>query len=110
MVKAFPELRKTNGFVHFHELSSVEPRAHWWLKDRAGKIVDPTAHQFPEYCGFPILRYEEIDDSHDARKFEQARCHNCGDYYYLNPEIKLKGVMHNEDCNRAYVNYLNGVD
>jgi len=103
MAKVFPELRVTNGFAHF---ITCEPRDHWWCVDKEGNIIDPTAHQFPEYLGSPIIEYEEIDENHDARKFPKARCMNCGEYYYQKPE--MKGQMHNAKCESEFINYLNG--
>jgi hypothetical protein len=103
MVKEFPELKITNGFAHF---LTCGPRAHWWLIAPDGSIVDPTAHQFPDYLGSPIMHYEEIDDDHDARKYPQQRCMNCGEYYYQKPE--LKGVMHTKQCERELSEWLDG--
>jgi hypothetical protein len=103
MVIVFPELKTTNGFAHFIH---CEPRAHWWCKDPEGNIVDPTAHQFPKYLGSPIMDYEEIDDNHPARMYAQAKCMNCGEYYYETPE--LRGVLHNKRCENEFINYLNG--
>ena len=97
MKSVFPELTATNGFV---EDAYWGERAHWWLKDEAGEIVDPTKSQFNG-----LLGYTEIDDNHPARNYPEARCHNCGDSYYETPE--LKGVMHTKACENAYISYLN---
>lgn len=97
MAKEFPELTITNGFAHF---PTCGPRAHWWCKDAEGNIVDPTGHQYPEYVGSPIVDYEEIDDNHEARRYAQTKCMNCGEYYYVKPE--LKGLLHNEKCNQDF--------
>jgi hypothetical protein len=98
----FPELEITNGFVYlaFHE----EVQTHWWCKTSDGEIVDPTSMQYTSN-GTPITHYDEITDQHDERQFEKAKCMNCGEYYYLKPE--LKGVMHNSICETAFINYLN---
>lgn len=97
MKVAFPELTITNGFVYD---ALRGERMHWWLKCEDGTIVDPTFNQFPA-----LMDYNEIDDNHPARKYSQARCHQCGDYYYETPE--LKGVMHTTTCQDRYVAYLN---
>lgn len=102
MAAAFPELVRTNGFI---DIISDSDRMHWWLKDADGEIVDPTAHQFQCYND-TIIEYREIDDSHPARNFKQARCMECGEYYYVTPE--LKGVMHNKRCEASFSAYLNG--
>lgn len=98
MKAAFPELRVTNGFVHGPGFSDA---MHWWCVATDGSIVDPTAIQY----GGPIL-HEEIDDSHPARNFSQARCMNCGERYYATPE--LDGVMHTKACEREFEEYMNG--
>lgn len=98
MVDAFPELKRTNGFVYF---IGHEKRMHWWCIDEGGEIVDPTAHQFIDYIGRPILFYEEIDDEHDARNFPRARCMECGEYYFQKPE--LKGTMHTKECEKSFM-------
>jgi len=103
MKDAFPELEITNGYVTLAFFS--DQRTHWWMKDKEGQVIDPTAIQFLEN-GTPIIDYEEIDDEHDERKFEKARCMNCGEYYFVKPENK--GVMHNRSCENEMMIYLNG--
>lgn len=105
MKEQFPELEVTNGFVHF---VTHQKRAHWWLKDAQGNIVDPTAIQYPEYMGEPITEYEEIDDSHDARKYPSVKCPNCGEYYYQKPETANCSPCCTSSCYQEYVDYLNG--
>ncbi len=54
MIVAFPELRATSGTC------GGEP--HWWCVDTAGKIVDPTRHQFAsaaKYRERPQHRYQD---------------------------------------------------
>lgn len=104
MVEAFPELIKTNGFI---DLYSSYERMHWWGKDTEGNIVDPTAHQFKAYAD-RIFEYREIDDNHPARKYVRAKCMNCGQYYYVTPE--LNGILHNPKCNTEFIAYLNNGD
>lgn len=106
MKEAFPELQVTNGFAHFD--SFTDPRMHWWLKTEDGTIVDPTAIQYPEYIGCPISRYEEIDDTHPARRFRQTKCPNCGEYYYDTPELQKYGPCCSQACVSGYTDYLNG--
>lgn len=104
MVEVFPELTKTNGFI---DLLSSYDRMHWWCKDAEGNIVDPTAHQFRAYADV-IIDYREIDDSHPARKYPRAKCMNCGEYYYVTPE--LKGILHTPKCDKEFISYLNNGD
>lgn len=67
MSEEFPELRKVRGHVH----CSWGKRAHWWLEDPEGNIVDPTASQFPL-----ISRYEHWDSS---KELKLGKCLNCGE-------------------------------
>ena len=102
MQKDFPELKVTNGFV---ELAFVEePVTHWWCVTQEGVIVDPTSFQY-EANGSPIMSYEEISEEHPERLFEKRKCMNCGEYYYVTPELKF---MHNEKCDSEFMEYLNG--
>jgi hypothetical protein len=103
MKEVFPELQITNGFVHF---AFCEKREHWWCKNSRGDIIDPTAIQFLEYIGEPVMEYEEIAEDHDARKYPKKRCMECGECYYEKPE--LKGIMHNERCEKAFIKSLMG--
>ena len=55
MAEAFPELKRIRG--HYYCWAWGE-RAHWWLADANGTIIDPTAQQFPskgkgEYVPWP---------------------------------------------------------
>ena len=70
MKAAFPELRIVRGYA----MVSVDFRPHWWMKDEAGNIIDPTAHQWGK-----ILFYEEIDEDEEQ---PHGKCHNCGEYLY----------------------------
>lgn len=102
MKDVFPELEITNGFV---TLMFTREQTHWWCKDPDGNIVDPTAIQYRE-GGTPIIDYEEITDDHDERKYPKTKCMNCGEYYYVKPE--LEGVMHTKECEKEFCAYLNG--
>jgi hypothetical protein len=101
--EAFPELRITNGFVHLPFIE--EPQMHWWCVDPSGNIVDPTAYQYI-WNGTPIAKYEEIDDTHDARNYERRKCMNCGKYYYLKPGMDTH--FDSEKCSAEYEAYMNG--
>ena len=69
MAKKHPELTRVRG--HYH-CPIWGKRAHWWLKDEQGNIVDPTAAQFPSRGGG---KYEEWDES----KIEPTgKCLDCG--------------------------------
>ena len=66
MVTAFPELKKIRGHVH----CPWGKRAHVWLEDTEGKIVDPTSSQFPY-----IFKYEVWKPGDEVRV---GKCMNCG--------------------------------
>ena len=73
MVAAFPELTRVRG--HFND-AVWGRRAHWWLVDRDGSIVDPTAAQFPcKGVGF----YEPWPEGTEE---PTGKCLNCGEYAY----------------------------
>lgn len=68
-------------------------RAHWWLVDPDGSIVDPTASQFPSNG---IGEYVELDDS---RPQPTGMCPNCGS------ECFGGNYCCSDACGRAYVAY-----
>lgn len=72
MAAAFPELTRVRG--HYYCLVWGE-RAHWWLTDQTGNIVDPTVQQFPTKCG----EYVPWDEGQPE---PTGLCLNCGDYCY----------------------------
>ena len=102
--KEFPELRITNGFVTLCLIN--KPVTHWWCVDLEGNIVDPTAKQY-DWNGTPILDYEEIPDNHPERLYKKQKCMNCGEYYYITPDLK---IMHTQKCELEFMRYLNGND
>lgn len=68
MAKAFPELTIERGHVMCPAPWGL--RAHWWLVDPKGNIVDPTASQFPG-----IFAYEPWTPGDEVRV---GKCMNCG--------------------------------
>lgn len=103
MQEEFPELKMTNGFVHLSYNSVEQP--HWWLKDLAGNIIDPTFRQFD---GHLILEYKEIDDTHPARNHPRQKCPNCGEYYYVIPSVAKHNPCCTAKCIKEFIEYLNG--
>ena len=73
MQDAFPLLERVRG--HYYCPVWGE-RAHWWLVDVHGEIIDPTAGQFPSKGNG---RYEPWDDSQEE---PTGRCMGCGGYCY----------------------------
>ena len=66
MQRAFPELLITKGHV-----STVWGRdQHWWLKTTEGKIIDPTASQYPV-----VFSYSEHVEGEPVRV---GTCMYCG--------------------------------
>ena len=83
MVRAFPTLRRVAGFYH---CPAWGRRQHWWCVDPDGKIVDPTAAQFPSLGGG---RYEELDltSAADLARIPTGKCMDCGDPVYGGSEF-----------------------
>ena len=90
MAEVFPELKRIRG--HYYCWAWGE-RAHWWLADANGTIIDPTAQQFPskgkgEYVPWPEGALEPT-----------GMCPNCGDPCYDG------NTCCSESCANAYVAY-----
>ena len=77
MVAKDPSLTRVRGFYHCPQWGR---RAHWWLKDATGRVLDPTAAQFPS---MGLGSYEE----YDALKHPTpvGRCMQCGDETFEHP-------------------------
>ena len=73
MQEAFPELTRVRGYYH----GAPGPRPHWWLVAPDGKIVDPTASQFPSRG-----EYEPFEGPEPT-----GMCPNCGGYIYDNNSV-----------------------
>lgn len=73
MCAAFPELTRVRG--HYYDVAWGE-REHWWLKDPNGKIVDPTAGQFPTQG-----RGVYVELAANAPE-PTGKCMDCGEYVY----------------------------
>jgi hypothetical protein len=65
LVKSNPELTLVRGYYY---CPMIGKQAHWWVKDKAGKIIDPTVKQFPTK-GIAAV-YEEFDG--------WCECEQCG--------------------------------
>lgn len=71
MVAFYPELRLARGWYDDPEWGA---RQHWWCVTADGRIVDPTAAQFPSRGVFG--EYREI---HDDSEVPTGICMNCGE-------------------------------
>lgn len=91
MADAFPELTRVRG--HYYCFAWGE-RQHWWLTDPDGRIVDPTAAQFPSKGAG---HYEPWDESQPE---PTGICPNCGEYVYD------AGTCCSDSCSRAYLAYI----
>ena len=88
MAAAFPELTRVRG--HYYCLVWGE-RAHWWLVDPSGKIVDPTAAQFPSKGTGEYVVWDE------SQQEPTGMCPNCGGPCYNGDYCCT------EECGRDYV-------
>lgn len=91
MASAFPELRRVRG--HYY-CTVWGQRTHWWLVDRDGARVDPTATQFPSK-GVGV--YEEWAEGEEE---PSGKCQNCSGYVYGG------GTVCSDQCAREYERYL----
>lgn len=101
----FPELIITNGLIQVG--IEKDQRSHWWARTINGEIIDPTAHQY-EAFGSSIIFYTEITDDHDLRNFEEGRCSNCGEHYFIGKDNWNCSTTCSSSCFKSYVKYLNG--
>ena len=90
MAADLPELTRVRG--HYYCWAWGE-RAHWWLADANGTIIDPTAQQFPskgkgEYVPWP-----------EGAPEPSGICPNCGDPCY-DGNTCCSGA-----CTQSYVAY-----
>lgn len=93
MKAAFPELRIARG--HAHD-AAWGKRGHFWCVTPGGRIVDPTAAQFPA-----LLRYEEWKPGDEVLV---GKCMNCGKQLWaavahLDRPVPRKSIC-NDDCER----------
>lgn len=93
MAAAFPELRRVRG--HYYCFAWGE-RTHWWLVAPDGRIVDPTAGQFPSAGRGEYVPWVE------GAEEPTGKCPECGGYVYGG------GTMCSDSCARAYERYLMG--
>jgi len=74
MQEEFPELMRVRGHYYCHVWGE---RDHWWLITSDGRIVDPTAIQFPSKGHGAYVEFDE--STHEE---PTGRCPNCGEYCY----------------------------
>jgi hypothetical protein len=96
MAAAFPELKRVRG--HYFDTAWGE-RAHWWLTDADGGIIDPTASQFPTQGGGLYIPWKE------GAEEPIALCPNCGGEVFPS---KGCGGCCSERCATAYAAYVMG--
>ncbi len=71
MAEQFPELSRVAGF--YLAPDDTPMGEHWWLVDRQGRIVDPTADQFPCEGKGRYVRYDP-----KLHKVPKGKCMGCG--------------------------------
>ena len=95
MVAAFPELRRTCGFVQVLHPNGEHEEQHWWCVAPDGAIVDPTSEQF-----LAVFSYEEVDPKKPHRPIPTGRCMDCGGQTYDGATFCSK------ECERATAEYM----
>ncbi len=90
MVEAFPELRRTCGFV----VTLWGEDQHWWCVAPDGTVIDPTAAQFPF-----VESYEEVDPAKPHRPIPMGICANCS-----GPVFDHRTIC-SDACFKSYVAY-----
>ena len=80
MQEEFPELERVRG--HYYDTIWGE-REHWWLIAPKGKIIDPTAQQFPSKGMGVYVQWEGGPEP-------TGKCPNCGQYVYNGDQICSK--------------------
>ena len=73
MLETFPDLTLIRGHYWDYEWGR---RQHWWLSDRNGNVIDPTAMQFPSKG---TGTYEPWDEGSPE---PTGKCMQCGEYTY----------------------------
>lgn len=94
MAAAFPELRRVRG--HYYCPIWGE-RAHWWLVEECGEIVDPTAEQFPSKGTGEYVEWDE------SQAEPTGMCPNCGGHCYDG------NYCCSDECGRQYVAFCNWI-
>ncbi len=72
MQRRFPELTRVPGFYYPPD-SEWSHGEHWWLEDAQGRVIDPTADQWPSCGKGRYVRY----DPH-VHRVVKGKCMNCG--------------------------------
>ena len=93
MQSTFSELRRVRG--HYYCLIWGE-REHWWLVDPDGRIVDPTAQQFPSSGTGSYVEWDE------SQPEPTGRCPNCGGLCYDGDQVC------SENCHVEYMAFCAG--
>lgn len=95
MAESFPELTYVRGEYY---CPFWGPRMHGWCIDIEGRIVDPTALQFPSKGEG---HYEQVED----KDLPVGRCMECGELFYDNSPCM---PFCSKECAEAYTRALEG--
>lgn len=97
MAEAFPELSRVCGLYLCFMWGE---RQHWWLTDKEGSVVDPTAAQFPSKGAG---HYHQMTPEEIENEIPIASCANCGDPIYRNN--KCGTTVCSDRCGAEYAAY-----
>lgn len=94
LVAAHPELRRVRG----HYLCAHwGARTHWWCETVDGRVVDPTAGQFPS-----LGRGVYVEFAGTEEHCRSGVCRDCGGAVYGGADFCSSA------CESRYMAYLNG--
>ena len=102
MRRVFPELEEVRGHVTALHWGK---RGHAWLKSPDGKIVDPTAAQFPT-----IILYEPWKPGDEVRV---GACMECGNDIWkavdsLDQDHSVYSSFCSSECEETYIREVEG--
>lgn len=92
MAREFNELRRVRGHYVCYFWGE---RAHWWLEDASGHVVDPTERQFPS-CS--VGNYVEFTGKEED--LPTGVCADCGEATYR------REMFCSRSCETSYAAHL----
>jgi hypothetical protein len=93
LVARYPDLRLVRG----HYLCPIwGKQAHWWAEDAAGRVIDPTRHQFPSGGIGVYIEFDGLCACEECGKQipeADARVDGNGHHVYCSYACNMKAVL-----------------